>query len=108
MNNWTAPNGAEFDLDDPAGCAASYYFSAVLQNSYKGECHPPLVPKRVLIRETARGDFPFNATIVEPGEYDCESNQWGAVSVKATNGTMLGLRLNEFEPIAWRENKSIR
>jgi hypothetical protein len=41
----------------------------------------------------------------EAGEYDCNSNGWGAVSIKASDGKMLGLRPHEFEPIAWRENE---
>ena len=105
MKMWTAPNGAQFDLDNPAGCAAAYYLCAVLQNTPCEQCRPPLVPSRVLLREAACGDGPFQATVAESGEHDCSSNRWGAVSVKATNGTMLGLRLHEFEPIAWRENK---
>lgn len=39
-----------------------------------------------------------------PGEYDCSCNQYGAVSVKASDGTMLGVRLEEFEPLEWVPN----
>lgn len=41
-----------------------------------------------------------------PGEMACHSNQWGAISVQAMNGKMLGVKPEEFEVIEWRENKS--
>lgn len=29
----------------------------------------------------------------------------GAISVRASNGKLLGIRPTEFEPLAWRENE---
>lgn len=36
----------------------------------------------------------------ESGE--CECNQFGAVSVRAEDGHMLGIKPAEFEPVTWR------
>ena len=85
-------------------CAAEYYRTAALQKETVRARRPSYVPRRVRVLWKVRGDGPFADTYVEAGEYDCTSNQYGAVRVKATNGKDLGLRLDEFEPIAWREN----
>lgn len=66
---------------------------------------PEFVPCKVLLHKMVRGDFPFHSTFVEAGEYECESNQWGAVSVTATNGAKLGIKPSEFVVIELRENK---
>jgi hypothetical protein len=52
---------------------------------------------RVRLHRAVHGDGPFWRTAVGPGEHACECNAYGAVSVRASNGEMLGLRLNEFE-----------
>ena len=66
---------------------------------------PSKVPSKVRVINRVRGDFPFSATTIGPGVYDCKSNQYGAVSVVAENGYMLGLKPEEFETLEWRENK---
>lgn len=68
---------------------------------------PDYVPSRVRLVERVRGDGAFRSTIADAGEHDCECNQWGAVSVLARDGSMLGLRPAEFEPIEWRHNTVI-
>lgn len=78
--------------------ALNYYRSGML------EIKPQYIPARVRLYGVACGDGPFAGTRAAAGEYDCTCNQWGAVSITASNGQMLGLRLNEFEPITWREN----
>lgn len=65
---------------------------------------PPYVPSRICLRKRVCGDFIFAATFAEAGEHDCESNRWGAVSVKATNGEALGVKPDEFDVVAWRPN----
>jgi hypothetical protein len=51
----------------------------------------------VLVKEV-RGDFPFaHHVIAPPGVYQAYVNPHGAVSVKAENGEMLGLKPGEFE-----------
>ncbi|MEW6490723.1 MAG: hypothetical protein AB1578_22775 [Thermodesulfobacteriota bacterium] len=85
--------------------ALAYYKTAAIQA--RPGSRPPFVPSRVRVPETVRGDGPFAGTRVLPGEHDCRSNRLGAVSVLATNGQWLGLRLDEFEPIAWRENPKV-
>lgn len=69
---------------------------------------PRWVPSRVRVFKTVTGDIPYSGTRVHPGEYDCECNGFGAVSVKANDNSQLGLRLDEFEPIAWRDNPDCR
>ena len=78
--------------------AANYYRAAMAQQ------RPDWVPCRVRLMTRVKGDFPFHGTFQDAGEHDCECNQWGAVSVKATNGQMLGVKPAEFEVVAWRPN----
>ncbi len=79
----------------------AYYKAAAIKS---GAVRPPFVPARVRIPRTVRGDGLYWSTQIVPGEYDCSSNQYGAVSVKASNGAMLGVRINEFEPVTWTAN----
>jgi hypothetical protein len=65
---------------------------------------PNFVPARVKLASLVRGDGPFAATRVPAGEYTCQANQWGAVSLLATNGQLLGVKPSEFEVLAWCEN----
>ena len=65
---------------------------------------PERVPSRVRVHRLVCGDGPWRSTEVNPGEYACKCNRYGAVSVQATDGTMLGLKPDEFEPIDWVEN----
>jgi len=105
MATWTAPNGAEFDLSDNMHRAAAYYLVAHLQNRRGNFTRPPMVPARVRIIRRVTGDPPLgHGTVIDPGEYNAHCNRWGAVSVVASDGNLLGLRLDEFEPIAWRKN----
>lgn len=78
--------------------AAAYYKAAATN------ARPMFVPVRIRIVQTVRGDGMDWNTRVAPGEYDCSCNQYGAVSVKASNGRILGVRLTEFEPVAWAAN----
>ena len=66
---------------------------------------PKWVPSKVWLAGPVRGDYPIgHTTIANEGEYDCESNRYGAVSVVAENGQRLGVKPSEFEVVAWREN----
>lgn len=60
------------------------------------------VPMLVRLHETIRGDFPFHKTVAGPGEYPCQVNPHGAVSVLADNGRPLGLKPGEYEVLAWK------
>ena len=82
----------------------AYYKCACLQSGRGPWPKPPFVPARVLVTCRVRGDGPFASTTASAGEYECQSNQYGAVSIEADNGQMLGLRLNEFRVLAWRVN----
>ena len=78
--------------------ALAYYKNGLLHEA------PPFVPARVRLPARVHGDGPFAGTFADAGEHDCKSNQWGAVSVRATNGAMLGVMPAEFEVIGWRPN----
>ena len=78
--------------------AAAYYKAGMLKQA------PPWVPATVRVLREQYGDGPFRGAGVEAGEHECKSNKWGAVSVEARDGKLLGLRLDEFESLTWREN----
>ena len=80
--------------------ATAYYKAGMLNKA------PPWVPSRVRVLREQFGDVPFSGASVAAGEHECQCNRWGAVSVLARDGKALGLRLDEFEPVAWRENKT--
>ena len=80
-----------------------YYKNAVIQRH--NPIKPIWVPKRIVLVNTIRGDSPIGYHIVAtPGEYEADCNQYGAVSIKTSNGDLLGLRLDEFDVIEWQEN----
>lgn len=81
--------------------ALAYYKSGMLHEA------PPYVPARVTLHSRVRGDGPFAATFADAGEHDCDSNRWGAISVRATNGQMLGVKPAEFDVVAWRSNTAL-
>jgi len=108
MGTWIAPNGADFDLDDPAQCAAAYYLVACLQHTQRPRPKPPVVPSWIRLRTPVHGDFLTGREVtLDAGEYDCLANRYGAVGVlvNAQTGVKLGLKLDEFEPLAWRDNR---
>lgn len=66
---------------------------------------PEFVPSRVRLLHRVTGDIPFmDNPFAQAGEHSCESNQWGAISVKATDGQMLGVRPSEFEILEFVRN----
>jgi len=81
--------------------ALAYYKNGMLHEA------PPYVPARVKLHARVRGDGPFAGTFADAGEHDCECNQWGAISIRATNGEMLGVRPAEFDVVAWRSNAKV-
>lgn len=69
---------------------------------------PPFIPSRIRLKHRVRGDLIFAATCLEAGEYECESNRYGALSVRAGDGKMLGVKPAEFDVVAWRVNPFFR
>jgi protein gp37 len=65
--------------------------------SAKCECCPRWPSRWVRLPREVRSDFPFSGTTASPGVYRATGNHHGALSVKATDGSMLGIRLREFE-----------
>lgn len=68
---------------------------------------PDFVPARIALKTAVFGDGPFRYMRAAPGEHECESNQWGAVSVLTAAGEKLGVRISECEVVAWRENTAL-
>lgn len=101
--NWnlSMSNATDEDLSpDHNACAADYYRAGVEQRA------PKWVPARVRLASQVRGDFPIgHSSVAEAGDHDCTCNKWGAVSVRAGNGKMLGLRPAEFDVVAWKANE---
>lgn len=76
-------------------------------NYYRAALHdvrPDFVPARVHLGSRVCGDGPYRDTFAEAGEHDAKCNPFGAVSVLATNGKMLGVRPKEFAVVVWRKN----
>ena len=59
------------------------------------------MPDKVWVRlsRVVCSDLPWSNTFAPPGVYLAESNPHGALSVQATDGTMLGIKPGEFERI---------
>ena len=84
--------------------AADYYKAGILQRQDLSRM-PRYVPCRVRLDRRISGDWPIGHTSqAGPGEMECTTNKYGAVSVRAEDGKQLGLKLDEFEPIEWAEN----
>ena len=77
---------------------ADYYRCSYTQHKNGTWQKPDWLPSKVFLAKVVTGDGPFAHVKVAPGVHDCECNQNGAVSVKARDGSMLGLRLDEFTP----------
>ncbi len=80
--------------------AAAYYKAGILKQA------PPWVPATVRVLREQFGDFPFRGAGAAAGEHECHCNRWGAVSVTDREGKQLGLRLDEFDALTWRENEA--
>lgn len=68
---------------------------------------PAYVPARVRLEIAVCADVPQGDDgefIAYAGDYDCQSNQWGAISVRAKNGNLLGIKPCEFDVLEWRDN----
>jgi|GEM_PF-3480368 hypothetical protein len=65
---------------------------------------PDFVPSRVRLLVTVCGDGPFRSTRAAAGEHPCTSNRYGAISVAAENGKLLGVKPHEFVPVEWIKN----
>lgn len=91
-------NGGSMAATTDTEKALAYYKNGMLHEA------PPFVPARVKLHCRVRGDGPFAGTFADAGEHDCRSNRWGAISVRAVNGQMLGVKPAEFDVVAWRPN----
>lgn len=84
-----------------------YYRVGASQHGQSPWPRPRYIPKRVEVKRTVCSDLagilPGPHPKVEPGVYEVECNQYGAVSVKTPLGD-LGLRLDEFDIVEMTEN----
>ena len=80
----------------------SEYFMAAKENR-----RPAFVPSKIRIHNEVRGDMIFAATRVAPGIHECTCNGWGAISVKAENGKMLGIKWDECEIVEFTANTTV-
>lgn len=79
--------------------AIEYYRAALMKK------RPKWVPSRIRLVKQVSSSIPgINQVGFEPGDYESTSNQFGAVGVKMQNGKSLGVRQDEFIPVAWVEN----
>ena len=68
---------------------------------------PAWVPDRVMLTREVRGDYPIgHLAEAEANVYTAQCNRWGAVSVRASNGSQLGLKPGEFDVVRWRANEA--
>jgi hypothetical protein len=85
-----------------------YYKVGTAQHGQGPWPKPRFIPKRVKVTKHVQSDlaaffFPGPHPMVDPGIYEVECNQYGAVSVKTPLG-MLGLKLDEFDIVEMTEN----
>ena len=85
--------------------AADYHRAGKTQCEGGTWQRPTWVPSKVRLPKRVRGDFPYSQVEASPGDYECETNRNGAVSVKSSDGSLLGLRPHEFEVLEWRKNE---
>lgn len=93
--------------DTPATRALIDYFEAGrsqrLEDRRKHR-RPRFVPSRIRIHQRVTGDWAVgHETSVEAGDHECRSNQWGAISVTASNGKLLGIKPGEFDILEMSE-----
>ena len=75
------------------------------RNSKPGHAlRPRWVPAKVRVLICVHSEIPFSRAYVEPGEYGCECNPLGAVSVRTVTGSLLGMMPDEIEILEWKEN----
>lgn len=68
---------------------------------------PAWVPDRVMLTREVRGDYPIgHQAVAGANVYTAHCNRWGAVSVRASNGSQLWLKPGEFEVVRWRANEA--
>ena len=72
------------------------FLQSCLSQRHGGKAiRPGYVPGSVRVLREIRAEIPGRNNFVSPGVYDCEHNQWGAISVVSSDGTMLGVRPDE-------------
>jgi hypothetical protein len=86
-----------------------YYKNGYTQKAGVKWSKPRFVPKKVSVKKRVCSDFSFlygNDLVCNPGIYEVECNQWGAVSVVLPKGK-LGLKLDEFDILEMIENPKL-
>jgi hypothetical protein len=77
--------------------------SCLTQRGNGRAVRPNFVPSRVRVTRIVASDIP-GGPIAFPADYDCDANQWGAISVQANNGSPLGVKPDECIILAMKPN----
>jgi len=97
--------------DDPEELNRRVAFlqSALSQRGKGNGFRPRFVPGRVILPDEVRSELPQMFTGVgQAGEHECTHNQWGAISVKSSNGNDIGVRPHECVVVSMTENTKWR
>lgn len=70
--------------------------SCISQRDDSKAFRPAFVPGKVILVRDVQSEMPqIFPGVAKRGEYECTSNQWGAISVKMPNGKLMGVRPSE-------------
>jgi hypothetical protein len=86
-------------LLDDAACAVDYFSAHHFNRA------PAWLPCRIKVPLEAYPGTPIQDGSPDQCEIDCDCNQLGAMSVRTSNGQMLGVKPNECQIIGWRRNE---
>lgn len=79
------------------------YYKTGLEQGHGLSDIPEYVPKTIVMRRTVTGME--RATVAHTGaEFEARCNAYGAVSVVAENGKLLGVKPHEFNVLQWARN----
>lgn len=62
----------------------------------RGDLRRLLAARYVFLPKTVSGEYIYANTVARPGLYEAHRNEQGAVSVRASNGKLLGVKPDEF------------
>ncbi len=99
--------------DDPEELNRRIAFlqSALSQRGDGKAFRPRFVPGRVILPWDVRSEMPLPEIFTgvgKAGEHECSHNQWGAISVKASNGSDIGIKPHECVVVSMTENTKWR
>jgi hypothetical protein len=96
------------DLGEPMGLDCKEPTDAEKALAFYRACYlkqaPDWVPDRIRLPSEVRGDFPIGHHAVAAAEEHpvAYCNKWGAFSIRAQSGELLGIKPGEYEVVVWR------